>query len=161
MSLRKQIGQFISLDDKQRRYLLGAVYELLMARWCFSRHSIERILRELQMRQFSARGPVGKDENFDVNSVSWALAVGSRHVPWRSDCLIQAMAAHRWLRRHGLVSEFYLGVAKRNEVTLIAHAWLKVGDLTVTGGSVSRYNIIARPELAWRQDTESGPESMS
>ena len=159
MALPKQIKELISLDDRQRRYLFGAVHELLVARWCFSRHSIERILRELHVRQSS--GPVGNDERFDINYASWALAVASRHVPWRADCLIQAMAAHRWLKRHGLVSEFYVGVAKQNGGALIAHAWLKVGDLNVTGGSVSQYSIIARPELGWRQDTENRSESMS
>lgn len=73
--------------------------------------------------------------------VAWAVAAAARRAPWRSECLEQAIAAKAMLRRRGIASTLYLGMA-RDPVT--AHAWLRVGDLNVTGGrDVTRYAVVA------------------
>lgn len=75
-----------------------------------------------------------------VERVAKAVALAARHVPWRSDCLIQALAARRRLNSSGLESELRLGVRKKIDGSLDAHAWLLQGEMTVTGGDVSEYN---------------------
>jgi hypothetical protein len=73
--------------------------------------------------------------------VAAAIAAASRRVPWRSDCLEQAIAAKAMLRRRGIASTLYLGMARD---PVAAHAWLRVGDLNVTGGrDVARYAVVA------------------
>jgi hypothetical protein len=73
--------------------------------------------------------------------VAWAIGAAARRAPWRSECLEQAIAAKAMLRRRGIASTLYLGMA-RDPVT--AHAWLRVGDLNVTGGrDVDRYTVVA------------------
>lgn len=61
------------------------------------------------------------------------------HVPWRSDCLVQAMAAQRWLASMGLDSEIFIGARSDGPQSIAAHAWLKVGAKVVTGGDISPY----------------------
>ena len=66
--------------------------------------------------------------------VSWAVQAAARHVPLRFVCLPQAMAAQRMLRRRGLASTLYLGVALESDRALLrAHAWLRAGDKILTG----------------------------
>jgi hypothetical protein len=78
----------------------------------------------------------------NVRTVGWAIGVASRYVPWRADCLVQAMAAHRWLRDYGHKTSLSLGVAIE-ENGLAAHAWLQCEDIIVTGGnSASRYTAL-------------------
>jgi hypothetical protein len=73
--------------------------------------------------------------------VAWAIAAAARRAPWRTECLEQAIAAKAMLRRRGIESTLYLGMA-RDPVE--AHAWLRVGDLNVTGGrDVARYAVVA------------------
>ena len=73
--------------------------------------------------------------------VAWAVAVAARRTPWRSECLEQAIAAKTMLRRRGIQSTLYLGVARD---PVAAHAWLRVGELNVTGGhDVARYAVVA------------------
>jgi hypothetical protein len=73
--------------------------------------------------------------------VAWAVAAAARRLPWRTECLEQALAARTMLRRRGIASTLYLGVAKD---PVVAHAWLRAGDLNVTGGrDVSRYAVVA------------------
>lgn len=75
-----------------------------------------------------------------VQRVAKAIALAARNVPWRSDCLVQALAARRRLHIAGLDSELRLGVCKRVDGSFVAHAWLLHGDTMVTGGDVSEYS---------------------
>lgn len=76
--------------------------------------------------------------------VSWAVREMSRYTPWQSACLAQAIAAKIMLRRRGIVSTLYLGLAKDDPGTLLAHAWLRSGSMILTGGPGSqRYTVVA------------------
>jgi hypothetical protein len=81
----------------------------------------------------------------DLVHLSWAVAVVARHVPWRADCLIQAMAANRWLRRYGISPEFFVGVDKEAGGALLAHAWLTCGDNLLTGRGYERFHVMIGP----------------
>jgi Transglutaminase-like superfamily len=88
-----------------------------------------------------AETPVATGPDLTSRRVAWAIAAAAKRVPWRSECLEQSIAAMAMLRRRGIASTLYLGMA-RDPVT--AHAWLRVGDLNVTGGrDVGRYTVVA------------------
>lgn len=70
-------------------------------------------------------------------AVARAVRIAARHLPWECKCLAQAMAAQKMLRRRRLATTLYLGLAKGgggDERELSAHAWLRCGDMIVTGG---------------------------
>jgi hypothetical protein len=74
--------------------------------------------------------------------VAWAVAAAARRAPWRAECLEQAIAGKAMLRRRGIASTLYLGLTR--DPAAAAHAWLRVGDLNVTGGAdVARYAVVA------------------
>ncbi len=64
--------------------------------------------------------------------VAWAVAYYAKSVPWRSECLEQALAAKWMLRRKRISSTLYFGTFY-NGYALEAHAWVRCGDLIVTG----------------------------
>ncbi|MFX4263225.1 lasso peptide biosynthesis B2 protein [Pelotomaculum propionicicum] len=66
--------------------------------------------------------------------VGLAVETVSRHSPWESKCLVQAIAGKILLRRRGIGSTLYLGVDRDDAKILIAHAWLRCGGLVLTGG---------------------------
>jgi hypothetical protein len=68
--------------------------------------------------------------------VRLAIARVSHRLPWRTDCLVQALAAQHWLRRHGFESSLRIGVPRKSCEPFEAHAWLMHGDEVVTGGNV-------------------------
>jgi hypothetical protein len=70
-----------------------------------------------------------------VARISWVISAAASRLPWRSDCLLRAIAAVRWLRRLKLRPDFYLGATKDANGVFKAHAWLYCGDVIVTGGS--------------------------
>jgi hypothetical protein len=69
--------------------------------------------------------------------VGWAVRAAAARTPWRSACLVQALAALWLLERRGLPATLYLGVAKgpQGPGGLSAHAWLRCGGAIVTGAA--------------------------
>lgn len=84
--------------------------------------------------------PLNDAQRRVIERSAWAVAVAARYVPWRSDCLVQALAARRWLARHGIESRLVIGVPQQKGPRFEAHAWLLSHGITVTGGDVARYN---------------------
>lgn len=82
-----------------------------------------------------------------VNRVAFAVPCMGARLPWRSDCFVQALAAQCWLRRKGIAAALYIGVRKEAHSQFEAHAWLKVGEVVVTGGDVTGFLPLVTPEL--------------
>jgi hypothetical protein len=80
-----------------------------------------------------------------VQRVRVAIARASRRVPWRSDCLVQALAAQRWLRRTGVETALCVGVSGETASQFEAHAWLMHGDDVITGGEVGGFAPLSHP----------------
>lgn len=68
-----------------------------------------------------------------IADVKWAISVSRKYLPWKLVCLPQAVASKFMLRRRRVTSTLYLGITMKENSQLNAHAWLKVGDVTVTG----------------------------
>ena len=81
-----------------------------------------------------------------VERVAYAVPALGLRVPWRSDCLVQALAARRWLAGHDVSADLCIGVRKPGEAEFFAHAWLKVGETIVTGGDISGYVPLIAPQ---------------
>lgn len=74
-----------------------------------------------------------------VGRIAYVIPRVAARVPWRADCLVQAMAAKKWLASRGIESLIHFGVPKEKPSAFEAHAWLTVGTTIVTGGDISGY----------------------
>jgi Transglutaminase-like superfamily len=78
-----------------------------------------------------------------LQDVVRAVAMMSRHTPWESTCLVQAIAGKLMLQQRSISSTLYLGVAKEAE-GLAAHAWLRSGSSILTGrAGRQRFTVIS------------------
>jgi len=75
-----------------------------------------------------------------IERVAYFVPRVARRMPFRSDCLVQAFAARRWLERAGIASELHIGSRKTAPDGLEAHAWLVCGDIVVTGWDIERFD---------------------
>lgn len=73
------------------------------------------------------------------NEAAFFITRMAARVPWRSDCLVQALAGQQWLARAGIVSKIVIGTAKCDDGGLEAHAWLHQQRQIVMGGNISGY----------------------
>jgi len=87
------------------------------------------------------------DENGDretVIFVSRAIRTMSRHLPWECKCLAQAISGKMMLGRRQVPSTLYLGVSKKEDGNLNAHAWLRAGEIIILGGGgLERFAVVS------------------
>jgi hypothetical protein len=113
------------------------------------------VLAELPLRWYAgwlgekdADHPVAAHDpetNARVRAVGWAIRLIAGRVPFRSNCLPQAIAARALLGRRGLPVTVYFGAAFATRDSLKAHAWAQSGAITLTGNSARRgFHIVAR-----------------
>lgn len=147
-TMRAKLLRARSLTATQQRRLVSACARLLVAQLRRRLLSGGDILRRLRgQRQTKERSALSTQERREVQDIAWALAVVANHLPWRTDCLTQALAASSWLRRRGLPADFYVGVVKREDGALTAHAWLRSDDLMVAGGEVAAFTTLVAPDV--------------
>ena len=106
----------------------------------------QRIARSLSAEiPRSAEGPL--DQRIEeARRVAWAIRSAARRTPWNSNCLAQGIAGKVMLRRRGIPSTLYLGVAKGQEPSepVAGHAWLCCAARIITGAANHRrFTIIA------------------
>ena len=93
----------------------------------------------LLQRQTVCAAAQAEDRGELVKRVAIAIPRAASRVPWRSDCLVQAIAAERWLASMGVPTVLFIGARKDEHSQFLAHAWLTVGDTIVTGGNIREY----------------------
>ncbi|WP_188118501.1 lasso peptide biosynthesis B2 protein [Thermoclostridium caenicola] len=68
-----------------------------------------------------------------AQEVGFAINIVSNHTPWKSECLVKALAAQFILKVLNISSTLYLGVSKDDSNHLTAHAWVRSGNQIITG----------------------------
>jgi len=131
---------------RDRRLFLEALLSLAWAKLLVHTVPFRWIAARLGRPQVETPATITAAERALAVDISWAVQAAARHVPLGFVCLPQAIAAQRMLRRRGLASTLYLGVATDREKTdaITAHAWLRAGDKIVTGeGEAARHRVLA------------------
>jgi len=109
-----------------------AVSELAIARVKLGHISVESLLKEQ-----APKGPRSGGYAERVERVRIAIARAHHRLPWRADCLVQALAARRWLHRYGIATTLSVGISAPLQEPFVAHAWLTHEGQSVTGGNVT------------------------
>lgn len=88
---------------------------------------------------------ISESEKKIIFMVGWAVEQISSRTPWESKCLVKALTAQIMLARRKISSTLYLGVAKEKNNKLIAHAWVRSGQVIITGArEMSAFKEVAR-----------------
>lgn len=123
-------------------YGARALFELVRARLAFARLAAADIVARNQAAARAARAPREGDNAEMLARIAYVIPRLSARLPWRSDCVIQAIAAQNWLSAKGLPSEIRIGVERPEATGFGAHAWLVHGEDVVTGGDIARYVVL-------------------
>jgi len=94
------------------------------------------------------RKPTGPWRDLDrksIRQVAWAVEAASRRIPGAT-CLTQGMATQVILGRLGQRSELRLGVTRKPDGQLEAHAWVESQGRIVSGGAVEGFHRYSRFE---------------
>jgi hypothetical protein len=135
-------------------YAIRGLGELVRARLLFARLRAKDIpVRNRTARGTGRAGPV--QDTALLARISYVLPRISDRLPWRSDCLVQAIAGQSWLSASGTASEIQIGVEKPDGGEFGAHAWLICDGIVITGGDIDRYHLLLSDS---RLDRNTGHE---
>lgn len=130
-----------------------AFVRLARARLAFARFTAN----EIPTRNAAAGAEVpGCADELLADRIGFVIARLSKRLPWRSDCLIQAIAAQDWLAELGMASEIRIGVENPDDGAFAAHAWLVRKERVITGGDIARYSLLLGDDAAARQNGTHG-----
>lgn len=77
-----------------------------------------------------------------IQQITRAIRGGSKLTPWKSTCMVRAVAALNMLEKRGIESTLYMGVARDKQGQMIAHAWLRSGPYYVSGDDAMRGFVV-------------------
>ena len=83
------------------------------------------------------------DSETIVREVFYAIKKIDNYAFWTTTCYTQAISARLILKRKSIKSKIFLGITKDEKGNMLAHAWTKVGDKTITGGgNLDKYKVL-------------------
>lgn len=140
----RRLRKFLALSRADRRCLAEAVVWLGLARLALLLLPFRCIARRLGRLMNRTPEEAGAAPAALLDRVSWAVTTASRHLPWDCLCLAQALAGKAMLKRRGVPSTLYLGLARGAEAQMQAHAWLRCGERVLTGRQgMAGFTVIA------------------
>lgn len=140
---RRRLTKWLRLSWRERLLLGEALLLLGLGRATVLFVPFKRVAPHLGVAQQETSLDISATSaQHTAKDVSKAILLASRFTPWNSNCFAQALAGHVMLRRRDHANTLYLGVRKegvrkegvrKEGGTLAAHAWLRHGNLIVTG----------------------------
>lgn len=80
-----------------------------------------------------------------VERVTLSIRRAAKLVPWRSDCLVQALSAQRWLAAHAIQTKITIQVGRSSDGEFLAHATLNHEGDCILGQSAHPLSDIYAP----------------
>ena len=137
------IRKFFRLPRQDRLLLLEATLWMALAGFAISVLPF-RQLGLLAARPIRQPEPARQVRLIMVRRVRWAIVTTTRRVPWHALCFQQGLAAQLMLRRRGIPSVLYYGAAQDEQRGLLAHVWVRDGEIDVIGGDLApRFAVLA------------------
>ncbi|MBE3134263.1 MAG: lasso peptide biosynthesis B2 protein [Acidobacteria bacterium] len=130
----RRIRSFLSRPPGERRALVEALFLLGAGRVALLSAPFPVVARRYHLGSRDTAAEHRHDAASQAHFVARMIASASRHTPWRSTCLVQALAATRMLRRRHVASTLYFGAARDEAGAFRAHAWVRCEAHLVTGG---------------------------
>ena len=105
------------------------------------------------LAQTRVRGRPPADPLATILRVAWAVRAVARRARFRAVCIEQGLVAHLMLRRRGIGSTLFYGVARRDG-ELKAHVWVRWGEIDVIGCEIAdEFTLVAQFPAAQTRDS--------
>jgi len=125
----RRIYRFLRLSLTEKFLLIKCTFFLVVFRIVLKIVPFKKVLRyfkEKEPKDISSPG------SLTIEQIVWAVELTSRYVP-STTCLTKAMVAQRLFNQHGYPTDLKIGVAKKGEQLLAAHAWVEMDGQPLVG----------------------------
>lgn len=140
----RRIAAFLKHPSKY--YLLEAFVLLLYARILVVFKPFKQIAPTLGNHMQESATNASSKQLEEAKAIGRAIKRVSQFTPVRSMCFEQAITASIMLSKRGINTTTYFGVLKDDSVKegLKAHAWIKVGETTITGNrGMNKFTVVS------------------
>lgn len=146
MNYLKRVKIFLFMSKKSQFLFIEALFYLGIARILKSL-PFRKIVKHLgeESKETTYNSLVSPSEKRTLIQISQAINIMSRYTLWDSMCLVKAIACMKMLERRNIDSTLYLGTAKDQTGSMIAHAWLRSGPYYLTGfEEKERFTVVSK-----------------
>ena len=119
---------------RHRRLLIEAALALLRADLQVRTHAGAKLIQTLGHTGSETLPPLSAAQLTAARDIGWTIELLAVRGPLRTACLGQALAAQTLLRRRNIPCLLTVGLRRRPDGILSAHAWLRVRDHAIVGG---------------------------
>lgn len=128
----RRLRQLLKNEKAALALIPEALWRLLLVRiqlfFPFARTAPQLGVKSLETPEVSSEADLPR-----IRQITTAIRLISRYTPWKSTCMVRAVAGLKMLEKRGIESTLYMGVARDKEGKMIAHAWLRSGSSYVSG----------------------------
>ncbi len=143
----KRLINFIRLPAAEKALLLKVMPLLVGIRCGLSILPLQKLHRFILHRGRENHRPVSSDLTYP-DQIAQAIERASVYVLGENTCLTQALAGLLLLRRRGYPAVLRMGVMKREDGALQAHAWLvNEGKVVIGGKAIELERYTQLPDL--------------
>ena len=139
----KRIYRFICYNEHKKVTLQAWFYSAIYRFQILYRKS-DKIKNRWGMRGEESPEKADIEEYRYAKKVAYAVNQVCNKTRWESKCLVRALTAQRLLKKKGIASTLYLGCGLDEKGAMIAHAWLRCGEMYVTGGNGKEYAMVEK-----------------
>lgn len=122
---------------------ISVYFYVLYYRLCLLFVPMERIEKMMGVRGEESTWEETPENLWTAKLVGFHVNRVTEHLPLKRKCYVRALTARKILMKKNINSTLYMGVGKENG-NMIAHAWLRSGNIYVTGGIGTGYAVVAK-----------------
>lgn len=139
-----------ALSFRYKRFSAEFVVDCILAFWflLLARFSLsflrpaDIVARNRKSAKIASNVGNNADDAEKAARIGWFVERIAFRLPWRSDCLVQAMAAQDWLNGNQIATTVTIGVRCDDTDSFSSHAWLVHGKDIITGGNIDKFTPI-------------------
>lgn len=126
-------------------YLIFVAYIVLatirLGLWLLPFHILLKLLEKASQSDFPFPTPNLQNPSLFLHKIVWSVNTATRNMPGGAKCLARALTAKFLMARYGHFPKLCIGVAKKNEENIEAHAWIEYQGHIIIGflPDLSRY----------------------
>lgn len=125
--------KFIKLPWRKKCFIIEAFFLMGLARMAILIFPFRYIASIIGNQMAESSYEVNDKSHLAAHEIGYIVQRLSSWTPWESKCLVKALAAQIMLKNRHIPTTLYLGIAKDGTEKLLAHAWLRCGEIIVTG----------------------------
>jgi hypothetical protein len=129
---------------KYKSIYLEAFFWSISIRFCMLFVPFKKYKHWFGKMQNTFEGEYSENQIVYAKKIKNKVLAICNNTPWESKCLVQALSCKKILEKRGIKTTLYLGVnTEDKEKGMQAHAWLKMGELVLTGGPIhNQYKVV-------------------